>query len=118
MKKGVAALLAILAAGSTVLLGGQAPEQQPPSFRSSIDAVQMSVIVTDRQGNPVSRLTEDDFEILEDGKPRPITTFSAFDIPIVRRERQVAESDVLSNDRPQGRLYIIALDQMAADSAL
>src|SRR6185503_12051046 len=81
-------------------------------------AVQLSVIVTDREGNPVSGLSEDDFEILEDGKPRPITTFSAFDIPIVRRESQVAQSDVLSNDRPQGRLYIIALDQMAADSAL
>src|SRR6185503_7501787 len=81
-------------------------------------AVQLSVIVTDREGNPVSGLSEDDFEILEDGKPRPITTFFAVDVPIVRSERQVAQSDVLSNDRPQGRLYIIALDQMAADSAL
>ena len=112
------ALAAALAMGSSVLLAGQAQDQQPPSFRSSIDAVQMSVIVTDQEGNPVSGLTEDDFEILEDGKPRPITTFSAVNIPIDRTERQVVESDVLSNDRPQGRLYVIALDQMGADSAL
>ena len=122
----IATLAAILLVGADLqvgpyadqVLGGQATEQQPPSFRSSIDAVQMSVIVTDREGNPVSGLREDDFEILEDGKPRPITTFSAVDIPLVRPERQVAQSDVLSNDRPQGRLFIIALDQMAADSAL
>ena len=44
------ALVAAIAAGSSVLLVGQAPQEQPPSFRSSIDAVQMSVIVTDGQG--------------------------------------------------------------------
>lgn len=112
------AAIVTLAAGSGVLLVGQGQEQPPPSFRSSIEAVQMSVIVTDQEGNPVSGLTEDDFEILEDGKPRPITTFSAVNIPIERTERQLAAPDVLSNDRPQGRLYVIALDQMGADSAL
>jgi len=122
MKKGVALLVVTFAlVGADLKVGPyaeQAPPQQPPTFRGSAEAVQLSVIVTDRQGHPVSGLTEDDFEILEDGKPRSITTFSAIDIPIVRTERQVAESDVLSNDRPQGRLFIIALDQMAADSAL
>ena len=79
-----------------------------------MEAVQLSVIVTDREGNPVSGLTEDDFEILEDGKPRSITTFAAVDIPIERVERAVAAPDVLSNERPPGRLYVIALDQMSA----
>src|SRR5262245_20968714 len=77
----VVALAALIAVGSSVLLGGQAPPQQPPTFRGSAEAVQMSVIVTDREGSLVSGLTEDDFEILEDGKPRQITTFSAVDIP-------------------------------------
>ena len=116
------ALFVAFAVSSVVIMVGlhaeQAPQEQPPSFRSSIDAVQMSVIVTDGQGNPVSGLTEDDFEILEEGKPRPITTFSAVHIPIDRVARQGVASDVLSNDRPQGRLYVIALDQMGADSAL
>jgi VWFA-related protein len=123
MKKGVVLLVVTFAlVGADLKVGPYAqqapPQEPPPTFRQGVEAVQLSVIVTDRQGNPVSGLTEDDFEILEDGKPRPITTFSAFDIPIVRSERQVAQSDVLSNDRPQGRLYIIALDQMAADTAL
>ncbi|HZJ31214.1 MAG TPA: VWA domain-containing protein [Vicinamibacterales bacterium] len=111
-------LFAVMAGAGGVLLRGQAPPQQPPTFRGSIDAVQLSVIVTDREGNPVSGLTEDDFEILEDGKPRPITTFAAVNIPIERTERTLVEKDVLSNDGPPGRLYVIALDQMAGDSAL
>jgi VWFA-related protein len=129
MRKGVVtALIVTFAVGSGVLVVGadpkvgpyaeQTPQQQPPSFRASIDAVQLSVIVTDRDGNPVSGLGEDDFEILEDGKLRPITTFAAVDVPIERTERQLAEPDVLSNDRPQGRLYVIALDAMTSYNAL
>ena len=114
----LALLFAVMAGAGGVLLRGQAPPQQPPTFRGSIDAVQLSVIVTDREGNPVSGLTEDDFEILEDGKARPITTFAAVNIPIERTERTLVEKDVLSNDGPPGRLYVIALDQMAGDSAL
>jgi len=111
-------MVAAMASGSSVLLGGQAPQEQPPTFRGSVDAVQLSVIVTDTEGNPVSGLTADDFEILEDGKPRPITTFAAVNIPIERTERTLVEKDVLGNDGPPGRLYVIALDQMGPDSAL
>ena len=83
-----------------------------------VEAVQLSVIVTDKEGNPVSGLTADDFEVVEDKAARPITTFAAVDIPIERVERTVVEPDVLTNDRPQGRLYVFALDSMSGDSAL
>lgn len=78
----------------------------------------MSVIVTDENGRPVSGLTQDDFEIYENRQPRPITTFSAIDIPIEAPVVNQPESDVLGNDGPQGRLYIFALDDMASDTAL
>ena len=64
----------------------------------------MSVIVTDESGRPVAGLTRDDFEILESRQPRPITTFSAVDLPVERTEPIGAESDVVGNDRPPGRL--------------
>ena len=111
-----------LAVAGSALLVGQAPpsSQQPPqpTFRASVEAVQLSVIATDSEGNPVSGLTEDDFEVLEDGVARPITTFSAVDIPIANVERAPGQPDVVSNDRPPGRLYVIALDQMSGISAL
>jgi VWFA-related protein len=40
-----------------------------------VHVVNVDVVVTDRAGNPVPGLTKDDFEVLEDGKPQPITNF-------------------------------------------
>lgn len=113
-------LIATLAAAGGVLLRGQTPQQTPaPTFRGSVEAVQLTVIVTDSAGNPVTGLTEDDFEIIENRVPRPITTFAAVDIPIEQtRQPAAVTSDVLTNDRPPGRLYVIALDVMLPQNAL
>ena len=112
-------LAAALAAASGVLAGGQAlPQQPPPTFRTSVEAVQLSVIVTDATGRPVSGLTADDFEIVENRASTPITTFAAVDIPIEQVERQVANADVASNEGPPGRLYVIAFDTISPTSAV
>ena len=116
-----ATIAAMLLAGGGLRVGpyaDQAQQEPPPTFRQGVETLQLSVIVTDSEGNPVSGLTADDFEILENKAPRPITTFAAVDIPIERVERALAEKDVRSNDGPPGRLYVIALDQMAPESAL
>jgi VWFA-related protein len=99
-----------------------AGEQQPAAtFRSSIEAVQIDVFVADAAGNPVSGLTVDDFELIENGTPQPITTFEAVHIPIERSEPleglQV-DSDVLTNDRPQGRVYVFAVDEVEPCNAV
>jgi VWFA-related protein len=39
--------------------------------------VELSAVVTDRQGAPVSGLTREDFEVLENDRPRQISFFSA-----------------------------------------
>ena len=53
----------------------QEPQQRPPVFRAGVNAVRVDVIVTDRDGNPVSDLTAADFEVLEDGKPQTVDLF-------------------------------------------
>src|SRR6185295_17153950 len=68
----------------------QQPAQQPPApeqpiFRGGINTVRVDVIVTDRQGNPVSDLKLEDFEIQEDGKPQKPETFR-----LVKIDAQVA----------------------------
>ena len=40
-------------------------------FRGGIDFVRVDVIVTDKKAQPVTNLTQNDFEVLEDGKPQP-----------------------------------------------
>jgi VWFA-related protein len=51
------------------------PPQQKQVFRAAIDAVSVDVIVTDAQGNPVSDLKPEDFDIKENSKPQKIDTF-------------------------------------------
>jgi VWFA-related protein len=48
-------------------------------FRAGVDLVQFSVILTDKQGAPITSLKPEDFEILEEGKPQSITYFSEGD---------------------------------------
>jgi VWFA-related protein len=42
-----------------------------------VEVVNVEVTVTDRDGRPVDGLTRDDFEVLEDGEPVPLTHFFA-----------------------------------------
>jgi VWFA-related protein len=53
----------------------QQGDQQQPVFRGGIDFVRVDVIVSDRKAQPVTNLTQDDFEVLEDGKPVAIEQF-------------------------------------------
>ena len=74
--------------------------------------------MTDANGTPVAGLTKDDFELFERRQERPITTFSAIDIPLNAGTRPPADADVLSKDCPPGRVFIIAFDDMEAEQAL
>src|SRR5687768_956908 len=71
MKRG-AMLLAIGVVSGAVLSAQR-------TFRSAVDLVHFSVVVTDRQGQHIAGLTADDFEVLEEGKPQAIKFFAAGD---------------------------------------
>ena len=122
----VAGLLAALTAGAGLLAStsaettadqqqqpapaAQQPAQPPaapdqPIFRGGINTVRVDVIVTDRQGNPVTDLKLEDFEIQEDGKPQKAETFRLVKIdpevqpaytqrsPRTRNDEETAASD-------------------------
>ncbi len=83
----------VLAASICVRVSGGAPsaqqqvpvpQQQPPVFRASTTLVPLTVTVLDKDGRPVSDLTQADFSVFENGKPRDIVSF--FPQPIVARE--------------------------------
>ena len=58
------------------LVASQAPQQPARAvFRSNVDLVTVSVVVRDKNGNPVRGLTKDDFTIIEDDKHQTIDTF-------------------------------------------
>ena len=58
------------------LLGGiGAAGRQQPIFRGEGDAVRVFATVTDGDGRLVTTLTQDDFEVRDEGTPQPITLF-------------------------------------------
>jgi len=113
----VAFVAAVLAQGQPA----QTPagrEQPAVTFKLEVNYVEVDAIVTDAQGHLVRNLTKDDFQVLEDGKPQPISVFSLVDIPIERAERPLykatpVEPDVQSNAKPfDGRVYVLVLDDL------
>ena len=90
-----------------------AVDPQLPTFRLQVEYVEVDARVTDSKGNFVRDLTKDDFQILEDGKPRPLAAFSLVDIPTSQDVSSSAsiESDVQSNERRfDGRVWVMILD--------
>jgi Ca-activated chloride channel homolog len=72
---------ALAASGASVFLASTfVIAQQVPTFRSQADLVNFGVVVTDKQGTPITGLTADDFEIKEAGKPQTIKFFAAGDL--------------------------------------
>jgi VWFA-related protein len=96
----------------------QAPKAAQPTFQTSVNLVDVDVTVKDAAGGFVSGLTADDFEVLEDGRPQTIQTFSYIELPAERPDRFIfggvpVPADVRSNrDVESGRVYIIVLDDL------
>lgn len=62
---------------ATVLVGApmRPQAQQAPVFRAALSMVSVDVVVRDRSGNVVRGLTQNDFTIMEDGRPQEVRTF-------------------------------------------
>lgn len=127
----LAALLLAASLGSSPLAAQALDEEtwQPvDTFGEavSVEVVNVEVWVTDRQGRPVSGLTQDDFELRVGGEPVEILYFSAFEgersaLPEAggpargRGERALAEEDLLRvtvfiddwNLRPEDRARVL-----------
>jgi VWFA-related protein len=93
----------------------------PVTFRVEVNYVEVDVVVTDKAGNLVKGLTADDFEVLEDKKPQKIDLFTTVDIPIERAERVLLDRppidpDVRINDRFEGRMFVVVLDDLHTHS--
>ncbi|MBP1636803.1 MAG: VWFA-related Acidobacterial domain protein [Acidobacteria bacterium] len=73
-------LASLLAAG--LLLASGLSGQQAPTFRAGTRIVPIYTTVVDRDRRLLPGLSRDDFEVFDDGRPRPITVFSSEILPI------------------------------------
>ena len=77
----------LLAAVLALASAGLVAEQQPPLrdsrlFRSGIELTRVTATVTDREGRLVTDVTEDAFEVYEDGERQTITQFAHERVPV------------------------------------
>ena len=115
MKKAVSMLAGWLAVFVCVSAQQPAPATgQLPTFRTSVDAVQLDVSVLDKERRPIRGLTAADFTVLEDGKPREVVAFAAVELPALPDAPpagvETVPPDVTRNDLPSGRIVVILLD--------
>lgn len=104
-----------------VLLAGAGLRAQ---FTSGVNLVEVYATVTDAKGQPVTGLTRDDFEVLEDGARQEVSAFTAGEFPLsaaiaadrsfsMGRERLAAAQSgarlFLGALRPQDQAMVIAI---------
>lgn len=117
--------MALLGAGA--FEGEVRPREAPPAtavFWAEANYVEVDAVVTDGQGYHVRGLTRDDFEILEEGIPQEIATFTEIALPAGggRSHGDAAQSateeapharQVATNEQGlEGRIYVIVLDAL------
>jgi len=70
-------LRVLLSVSAFLLPAAILPAQQRQPFKSAADLVNFGVAVVDKQGKPVTGLKEEDFQIVENGKPQTLKFFAA-----------------------------------------
>jgi VWFA-related protein len=133
MSRTRASLVAALTCGLLQVGTAQQPEQQQqqpqqpqqqqqppppqPTFRGGINFVRVDVIVSDNKGQPVTDLTQADFEVVEDGKPQVIEQFRLIrldgnprpgDAP--PREIRNRNDEEIELSRDDVRMFVLFLD--------
>ena len=79
-------VLAVVGPGALRPASPQAPQapqtgSQAPVFSAGADLVTVDVVVLDESGQPREGLTVDDFAIVDEGEPRPLSRFEAVALP-------------------------------------
>ena len=113
-------MIALLAIGLLLL--------QAAVFTGHTELVVLPVIVTDAHGHRVAGLTQENFRVLEDGRPQPISVFRYGDAPITlglivdrsqsmrpkTRALLISISALLQASRPDDELFAVAVNDGAS----
>ena len=105
-------------------VAAQAQDQRKPDFTSRVELVTTDVVVRDNSGQFIADLKKDDFEVLEDGVPQKLVSFSlthggrSYNIA-APPPAPVAEGILLPPARPAndaaGRIFLIFVDDLHLD---
>lgn len=104
------AIIWILTLAATSLVGhAQQDPPAQPTFRAGVSLVEVATVVTDRDGRSIDDLEAEDFDVLENGQPRPLASVRR----LVSPERRTANSAAPPDDT---RLETLATNVGVADA--
>ncbi len=118
---------AVLLAGPHLLAqepahpGGDAQKAPPPTFPGRVEQVTVDVVVTDKKGVPLTGLSSEDFEVLEDGVRQTVVSLDAVDVPAVPSAPPKPSPRVSTNQDPdaaRGRTFVILFDDIRLTPAM
>jgi VWFA-related protein len=89
--------IAITARGQTAAQQAGEPRNTAPSLQLNVNKVLVPVVVRDKQGRAVGDLKEEDFQVFDNDKPRPISAFT-----VERRGGAETNSETNSTSNPPG----------------
>ena len=98
-------------------LGVTLAAQQPPTFRSGVELIEVDATVLDRDGNPIPDLQAADFAVTVDGAPRDVVQaqFISLRAPVGNTGSAgspAVDAGYTSNaDADPGRLIVILVDE-------
>ena len=95
-----------------------AADGQPRIFRSGVNYIRVDAYVTDEDGTPIFDLTQDDFEVYEDGVRQDVDSFQVIRVDTLAARASgpatgigVTRSDQeLAASQPDVRVFVIFLD--------
>lgn len=116
----IASLAFVVVTAPSAPLAAQSETERPPGplpgvFSGTIEVrvVNLEVVVTDQDGNPVRGLGPDDFRLLVDGEERPIEYFTEIiggQAAVLPSEEDVASVPAVTPGEPIGSSYLLFID--------
>jgi VWFA-related protein len=110
-----------IAVWATAFTAAQDQPGPSPAFRGAVDLIRLDVSVLDRNRKPVTGLTAADFTVIENGQPRPVTTFAAVNLPgpppVTASWMRDVPLDVTTNESAGGQALVIVIDDAAMNAA-
>jgi len=96
-----------------ILLASLAHAQQPYIETFEVRLHNLDVVVTDRDGKPVTGLSKDDFIVLENGAPQEVTNFSEFSAEVERQALSLPDSRQAESPSLHNRKFVFYLDELS-----
>jgi Ca-activated chloride channel homolog len=133
--KGLAGIFGLLGLmvlnGSTIQAQSaleRSPDENPSPISISTNLVDLLIAVTDRKGNFVDGLQQQNFQVFENGRRQPISIFGRQDLPVAvglvvdhsasmgpkLREVSAAAEEFARSSNPQDHLFVVNFNEMVS----